>query len=481
MPPVSDGPDLAALHSTVRLVPAAEMEQVESGSKRGARRQGDHREPLPRKARKRDNGQSGRVDATLLSFFDGIGTAALIFKQVCDEKSWRGHMLLWESDEDLAAVTAEHFPAAEQRGDLDSDCAADILARLEQIDPEHAATIIIAAGPPCHEYSRIRASAPGVNGEEGSKFVRFAKLVKELEASWPWPQAVLIVENVLPQNKADVRALEQALAASAVMHDSSDFGVIARPRLWWTRIPWQQMSHRSDCPAQLRWATHQGIPRVTFVASPDNLDDFDLQGMKWPSVLSDRAGVLPCLTTPSEDPAGRPAPRSSKGKVDSQTQARWLGDNRRYAPWHYQDKNLFVDEKGAYCLATADIKEQLHHLPRGWTHKLSDRARHRAADSSSFSASCQRRRKQFVSSRIRWALMLLSAWCASGRKRPFSMAQAYQSCVKQPTSLRLKIQRTTGMPRCSVCTRPSRRRKLNRVSGNGFQCGDISVRCCQSC
>ena len=272
------------------------------------------------------------VDAILLSFFDGIGTAALVFQQILEEKSWKGHMILWESDEDLAALTKEHFPKADHRGDVDNERVADLIERLDAIDPGRKATVIIAGGPPCHDYSRIRSSAPGAQGLEGSKFVRFAELVKELERSWGRPQAVLIVENVLPQNKADIRAFEKALAAQAVMHDSSDFGIISRPRVWWTRVPWQQVSHRSDCPAKLRWSTHQGVPRVTFAVHPDKIDDFDLGGLKWPSVLLDRVGVLPCLTTPSESPEGRPAPRSSKGKVDSQTQARWLRDNRSYAP-----------------------------------------------------------------------------------------------------------------------------------------------------
>ncbi|CAE7206135.1 unnamed protein product [Symbiodinium natans] len=318
------------------------------------------------------------VDAILLSFFDGIGTAALVFQQILEEKSWKGHMILWESDEDLAALTKEHFPKADHRGDVDNERVADLIERLDAIDPGRKATVIIAGGPPCHDYSRIRSSAPGAQGLEGSKFVRFAELVKELERSWGRPQAVLIVENVLPQNKADIRAFEKALAAQAVMHDSSDFGIISRPRVWWTRVPWQQVSHRSDCPAKLRWSTHQGVPRVTFAVHPDKIDDFDLGGLKWPSVLLDRVGVLPCLTTPSESPEGRPAPRSSKGKVDSQTQARWLQDNRSYAPWHYQDKNMFTDKSGAFRLATAEVKEQLHHLPCGWTRKLRDKARHRA-------------------------------------------------------------------------------------------------------
>ena len=80
-----------------------------------------------------------------------------------------------------------------------------------------------------------------------------------------------------------------------------------------------------------------------FAVEPDKLSDFDLGDLEWPSVLADRVGVLPCLTTPSEDPTGRPVPRSTKGRVDSQTQERWLQDDRCYAPWHNQDKNMFTD------------------------------------------------------------------------------------------------------------------------------------------
>ena len=39
---------------------------------------------------------------------------------------------------------------------------------------------------------------------------------------------------------------------------------------------------------------------------------------------------------------------------------------------------MFVNPDGKLQLATADIKEQLHHLPRGWTKTLPDHSRHRA-------------------------------------------------------------------------------------------------------
>ena len=39
---------------------------------------------------------------------------------------------------------------------------------------------------------------------------------------------------------------------------------------------------------------------------------------------------------------------------------------------------MFVNPDGKLQLATADIKEQLHHLPRSWTKTLPDHSRHRA-------------------------------------------------------------------------------------------------------
>ena len=113
---------------------------------------------------------------------------------------------------------------------VDNDTPSSLIRRLEAIDPKSEDTVIIAGGPPCHDHSRIRAEAPGVSGEEGAKFIRFSEFVKELEKTWNYPQAILVVECVVPVNKQDVRLFEQKLSAQAVVSDSSDLGVIARPR-----------------------------------------------------------------------------------------------------------------------------------------------------------------------------------------------------------------------------------------------------------
>ena len=184
----------------------------------------------------------------------------------------------------------------------------------------------------------------------------------------------------MPENKQDVKLFERRLSAQAVVCDAADLGVISRPRVWWTRLPWQDLSNRRGAPTSMRWSSYQGIPKVTFEQPADDLQQYDLGEFEWPRNVSERLRPLPCLTTPSNDPAGRPAPRSCRGKVDSQTQNRWLQDNRRYAPWHYQEDNMWVDvsQHRRLALATAKIKEQLHHLPVGWTQPLREHSRHRA-------------------------------------------------------------------------------------------------------
>ena len=320
------------------------------------------------------------MDFILLSFFDGVASAGLICNQVLSTKkfTWKG--FAWETDNDLVSLSKQRFPEIQHRGDLDHDDPASVIHALRAIDPESRAVVIIAAGPPCPDHSRIRATAPGVHGCEGSKFLRFADFLQKLEASWDYSQPILVVENVVPSNKSDVKLFEQKLSAQAVVCDSADLGVISRPRVWWTRLPWQELSNRKDMPATLRWNTYQGIPRVTFVQPADDLSKYDIGNFEWPATIAKGLRPLPCLTTPSEDPDGRPPPRSCKGKIDSQTKARWLADNRCYAPWHYQEDNMWMDvsDHRRLVLATADIKEQLHHLPVGWTRALGKQQRHRA-------------------------------------------------------------------------------------------------------
>ncbi|CAE7841029.1 kanC, partial [Symbiodinium necroappetens] len=175
-----------------------------------------------------------------------------------------------------------------------------------------------------------RARIVIAGGHEGSKFTRFAQLIQSAE-------------------KADMRKVERMLDAPAVVHE---------------------IAHRKDCPFNLRWAH--------FDVDKDTPDSFDTEGLFLPRCLTEEAKPVPCLTTPSDDPQGRPAPRSSKGKISSEATQRWLADKRRYAPWHYESGVMMMDRDQRLVLPPANVKEQWHHLPKGWSASLPDHARHKA-------------------------------------------------------------------------------------------------------
>ena len=304
-------------------------------------------------------------DFVMLSFFVGLGTAFMVCDNYCKEHNLQWLGASWEIDKDLESLGVEHFPQVTPRGDFEQEDAVTIQKLVDELDPSGRARIVIASGPPCHDFSNIRQDAPGHEGQGGSKFTRFAQLIQSAEKLWSRSRAILLVENVIPQNRADMRKVERILDAPAVVHDASDFGTISRPRVWWCRVPWQEIAHRKDCPFNLRWTTMQGIPRVHFDVAKDTLDSFDTDGLVLPRCLTEEAKPVPCLTTPSDDPQGRPAPRSSKGKISSEATQRWLADKRRYAPWHYESGVMMMDHGKRLVLPPASVKEQWHHLPKG--------------------------------------------------------------------------------------------------------------------
>ena len=320
----------------------------------------------------------GDPDVVLLSFFDGLGTACLICDEYCKGQGLRWKCSSCEIDGNLVKLIAQHFPDVVARGDFEKASATSLHDLVQTLDPGGKATVVVAAGPPCHDFSRIRSDAPGHDGPEGSKFSRFAQLVVDLEKRWQHGRAVLLVENVIPQNRADMRKIEKMLDAPAILHDAADFGTISRPRVWWCRVPWQEIAHRAECPLKPRWTTMQGIPRAHFDVVKDDPQSFETDGLSLPRCLAEEQKPLPCLTTPSDDPQGRPAPRSSKGKISSEANQRWRADRQRFAPWHYEAGVMMTDSQGRFVLPPPSVKEQWHHLPRNWTKQLPEHDRHKA-------------------------------------------------------------------------------------------------------
>ncbi|CAE7466803.1 PUB3, partial [Symbiodinium sp. CCMP2456] len=127
------------------------------------------------------------------------------------------------------------------------------------------------------------------------------------------------------------------------------------------------------------WAKKGRWERLRLASARPSADTFDLGGLAFHPAVATGRRLMPCATTPAPTNEGRPKPRATRGKTSKDTDARWSDGKRQYAPWHYQLEAMLQDSQGVLHLPTAEIKEQLHGIPTGYTVQAGadDRTRHR--------------------------------------------------------------------------------------------------------
>ena len=307
--------------------------------------------------------------------FDGVGSSAYIVKQLTSGISLH---LVWETDPECISVAQHHHPEALRRGDFLQDDAEAIAQLIKDHDPSGSMIILFVAAPPCPDFSRILEDAPGAQGEEGQKFTKYCAFANQIEMRLPHTRVGHLVENVVMQ-KTDSAFFGSRLDAHPVLCDSTDLGLINRPRLWWTRIAWSQLRRSPMTGLPLRWSKLNKHHKLHLDGPLHEAKDIDT-GDQW---LNDRASAhearVPCFATPSPDEGGRPAPKRMKGRISPEQKMRWLNDGRTFAPWQYADEALMTNHDGSKSVPSADIKEQLHQLPKGYTGvtNVPTRSRHR--------------------------------------------------------------------------------------------------------
>ena len=338
----------------------------------------DNRPPLPRRIsqpRAEASPVSGN-DIILLSCFDGIATAAHVLTQMF------GTLFLfvaWEVDPECLLITKRHFPQVVARGDFMSDPAADVVSLVSEYDPQGKKLILFVGAPPCPDFSAIRPDAPGRSGPEGQKFSHYCTWCREVESGLPHHRVGYLVENVILQDRGEADFFSNALGCQTVAVDASDFGLISRPRLWWSRVDWHTVNSYPGSAKPLRWTKLHKFPRLHVDCDLQHASSLDLDGKHLDPRVQRHELCVPCLTTPSPSASGRAAPKRMKGKLDPYTKTRWLEDHRTYAPWQYEPHALLHDDQGNMQVPTAECKEQLHMLPKGYTaiDGVHDRSRHR--------------------------------------------------------------------------------------------------------
>ena len=311
----------------------------------------------------------------LLSCFDGIGTAALALDGLVESVDL---YIAWEVDDDCKTVLKERHPTAMNRGDFLRDDPKEVAEIVRRHDPTGEMLVLFASAPPCPDFSRIKEDPPGSAGEEGQKFTAYCSFAREIEAGLPNRRVGYIVENVV-MNKKEADFFSSRLDCEPVVLDAQDHGLINRPRLWWTRVGWGQTKHSPLTGEKIRWTKSQKFYRIHYDGKVQEASELDLQGLKLHHEVESHAKRVPCLTTPAPTEAGRDPPKKLKGRVYPAQRSRWLDDGRRFAPWQYSQEAMLHSPDGSMTTPSADAKEQLHQLPKGYTkvQSVPERSRHR--------------------------------------------------------------------------------------------------------
>ena len=300
----------------------------------------------------------------MLSAFDGVGAAPwLVWDLIGEPRA----IFAWEVDRAAIQVADYHIPGIRRRGDITEDTPEDLAAEIQHIDGQAECIIIFTAAPPCQDFSRV-GDRDGHAGSRGYLFNFTAEFIDELRRRLAPRRFGFLVENV-EMTPADAAEASKQLGCQPTFADAADFGWISRPRLWWSSVDWDEITHDPSTAERWTWV----------LAAPDS---FDLDGLKFSDAVASGRIRLPCSTTPAADERGRPPPRSMRGKVTTEVQQRWLQDSRQFAPWHYQRDAMLTDDQGKLVVLTPSAKEQLHHMPKNFTAvtaqgDLEPRTRHR--------------------------------------------------------------------------------------------------------
>ncbi len=316
-----------------------------------------------------------RVPVILLSVFDGLGTAAIALQEA------GANIVLyigWDTSEACMKVTNVQFPNIVHRGDFTADDVAQIVQLVHDFDPTGMIRVFLCAGPPCPDWSRIRgADAQGDAGTTGHLFGKYCEFARGIEQGLRNPVDT-VTENVVFAAHQHEQTLEfdRQLQAQHVLIDAADFGVIRRPRLWWTRIPWETLIANQTVRSEER----DGHTRILIEDewTVGGTADIDTGALSFHPRVSERRALMPCLTTPAPDKAGRAAPRDSLRDCSPTTKRRWQDDRQQYAPWHYRRPNMMQGENGDLVTPPINVKEQMHMIPIDHTAApgVTDRERH---------------------------------------------------------------------------------------------------------
>eukprot|EP00435_Cladocopium_sp_Y103_P074163 s689_g47.t1 len=217
-------------------------------------------------------------------------------------------------------------------------------------DYSSVGVVLIGAGPPCQDVSKLNCDRKGSQrGLRSSLYKEIPRVVKLIKAKFPWAQVHTFVESVASMDPEDRAAMSKDLEMTPKRVDSAGVSLARRPRLYW--MSWELVEEPGlvlSLPEGAGWLETQEVVLQAELNQRDYLEAgwFLPPGYRMATFTTSR---------PSPKPGRRPAGLHS---CDDQAVERWKQDSHRYPPYQYKPEYC-VHHKTHECRVPSILEREV--------------------------------------------------------------------------------------------------------------------------
>ncbi|CAK0793322.1 unnamed protein product, partial [Prorocentrum cordatum] len=291
------------------------------------------------------------LSVLLIGLFDGIGGLAVAFSRLPVRIA---AFVAAETDAKARRVVRLRWPGVIDWGDVTrvgSEAVRDLFEAFGGL----VDLVVVAAGSPCQDLSRLNVGGRGLSGRKSSLFHEVPRILALLAAVFK-DRLVWFVENVASMSDANVELISEALQVRPTLVCSSVFVPCRRPRLFWT-------SWGITASAPLRLTDRGVYDELVGPGVPLMDPAWEDEGFSWPG----RPRCFPTLVCCRPQPSFPSAPRGFAAASETARQ-RWAADGHRYHVALYEDKNMICTSSFPFLrLPTSEERERLLGFDVGYT------------------------------------------------------------------------------------------------------------------
>ncbi|CAK0805394.1 unnamed protein product, partial [Prorocentrum cordatum] len=283
------------------------------------------------------------LSVLLIGLFDGIGGLAVAFSRLPVRIA---AFVAAETDAKARRVVRLRWPGVIDWGDV-TRVGSETVRDLFEAFGGLVDLVVVAAGSPCQDLSRLNVGGRGLSGRKSSLFHEVPRILALLAAVFK-DRLVWFVENVASMSDANVELISEALQVRPTLVCSSVFVPCRRPRLFWT-----SWGVTASAPLRL---TDRGVYDELVGPGVPLMDlAWEDEGCSWPG----RPRCFPTLVCCRPQPSFPSAPRGFAAASETARQ-RWAADGHRYHAALYEGKTMICTPSFPFLrIPTSEERERL--------------------------------------------------------------------------------------------------------------------------